>query len=147
MLGAQGLWAGRDLNRATPTTTRDLGLYGLIRKTGTHVPQWDSNPRRKDQSINFVPNYNMKLYTHIYTFYYAIQHCHIRMWCKDWWDSPQSVVQYCWHIWYRTIHPDRHLVLWFRMWTPMDTLTLYRKRCILVHQKATNMQCLYKSAR
>jgi hypothetical protein len=38
MLGAQGLWAGRDLYRATPTATRDLGLYGLIRKTGTHVP-------------------------------------------------------------------------------------------------------------
>jgi hypothetical protein len=51
MLGAQGLWAGRDLYRATPTVTRDLGLYGLIRKTGTHVPQWDSNPRRKDHQI------------------------------------------------------------------------------------------------
>jgi hypothetical protein len=40
MLGAQGLLAGRDLYRATPTATRDLGLYGLIRKTGTHVPHW-----------------------------------------------------------------------------------------------------------
>jgi hypothetical protein len=38
MLGAQGLWAGRDLYRDTPTATRDLGLYGLLRKTGTHVP-------------------------------------------------------------------------------------------------------------
>ena len=44
MLSAQGFWAGRDLYRATPTATRDLGLYGLIRKTGTHVPQWDSKP-------------------------------------------------------------------------------------------------------
>jgi hypothetical protein len=51
MLGAQGLWAGRDLYCATPTATRDLGLYGLIRKTGTHVPQWDSNPRHKDYQI------------------------------------------------------------------------------------------------
>jgi hypothetical protein len=58
MLGAQGLWAGRGLYRATPTVTRDLGLYGLIRKTGTLirktgtlVPQWDSNPRRKDYQI------------------------------------------------------------------------------------------------
>jgi hypothetical protein len=51
MLGAQGLRAGRDLYRATPTATRDLGLYGLIRKTGTYVPQWDSNPRRKDHQI------------------------------------------------------------------------------------------------
>jgi hypothetical protein len=34
-----------------PTATRDLGLYGLIRKTGTHNPQWDSNPRRKDNQI------------------------------------------------------------------------------------------------
>jgi hypothetical protein len=51
MLGVQGLWAGRDLYRATPTTTRDLGLYGLIRKTGTYVPQWNSNPWRKDHQI------------------------------------------------------------------------------------------------
>jgi hypothetical protein len=35
----------------SPTATRDLRLYGLIRKTGTHVPQWDSNPRRKDHQI------------------------------------------------------------------------------------------------
>jgi hypothetical protein len=33
MLGAQGLWAGRDLYRATPTATRDLGFSGLIRRT------------------------------------------------------------------------------------------------------------------
>jgi hypothetical protein len=34
--------------RAIPAATRDHGLYGLIRRTNTHVPQWDSNPRRKD---------------------------------------------------------------------------------------------------
>jgi hypothetical protein len=50
MLGAQGLWAGRDLYRATPTATRDLGLHGLIRKTGTHVPQWGSNPPTEGSS-------------------------------------------------------------------------------------------------
>jgi hypothetical protein len=33
MLGARGLWAGRDLYRATPTVTRDLGFSGLIRRT------------------------------------------------------------------------------------------------------------------
>jgi hypothetical protein len=33
MLGAQGLWAGRDLYRATPTVTRDLGFSGHIRRT------------------------------------------------------------------------------------------------------------------
>jgi hypothetical protein len=33
MLGAQGLWAGRDLSRATPTVTRGLGFSGLIRRT------------------------------------------------------------------------------------------------------------------
>jgi hypothetical protein len=30
MLGAQGVWAGRDLYRATPAVTRDLGFSGLI---------------------------------------------------------------------------------------------------------------------
>ena len=67
-------------------------------------PQWDSNPRCKDHSINFVPNYNMKLYVHAYILLYYIRHCHFRMWCKDWCDSLQSTVQYCWHIWYRTVH-------------------------------------------
>jgi hypothetical protein len=33
MLGAQGLWAGRDLYRATPAVTRDLCFSGLIRRT------------------------------------------------------------------------------------------------------------------
>jgi hypothetical protein len=33
MLGAQGLWAGRDLYRTTPAVTRGLGCSGLIRRT------------------------------------------------------------------------------------------------------------------
>jgi hypothetical protein len=33
MLGTQGLWAGRDLYRATPAVTRDLGFPGIIRRT------------------------------------------------------------------------------------------------------------------
>jgi hypothetical protein len=33
MLSTQGLWAGRDLYRATPAVTRDLGFSGLIRRT------------------------------------------------------------------------------------------------------------------
>jgi hypothetical protein len=33
MLGAQGLWAGRDFYRATPAVKRDLGFSGLIRRT------------------------------------------------------------------------------------------------------------------
>jgi hypothetical protein len=33
ILGAQGLRVGRDLYRATPTVTRDLGFSGLIRIT------------------------------------------------------------------------------------------------------------------
>jgi hypothetical protein len=32
-LGAQGLWAGKDLYRATPAVTRGLGFPGLIRRT------------------------------------------------------------------------------------------------------------------
>jgi hypothetical protein len=52
LLGPQGLWARRNFYRAPPTATWDLGLYSLIRKkTCIHVPQWDSNPRRKDQQI------------------------------------------------------------------------------------------------
>jgi hypothetical protein len=33
MLGAQGLWAGRDLYRATPALTCDLCFSGFIRRT------------------------------------------------------------------------------------------------------------------
>jgi hypothetical protein len=51
MLGAQGLWTGMDLYRATPIATWDLGLYGLMRKTVTYVPQLDSNPLCKDHQI------------------------------------------------------------------------------------------------
>jgi hypothetical protein len=29
MLGAQGLWAGRDLYRATPAVTGDLGFFSV----------------------------------------------------------------------------------------------------------------------
>jgi hypothetical protein len=42
MLGAQGLWAGRDLNSATPAVTRDLGFSGLIRKTAPLVASYDT---------------------------------------------------------------------------------------------------------
>jgi hypothetical protein len=34
MLGAQGLWAGMDLYRATPAVTRDLNFSGLMRSEG-----------------------------------------------------------------------------------------------------------------
>jgi hypothetical protein len=33
MLGAQGVWAGRNLYRATPAVKRDLSFSGLIRRT------------------------------------------------------------------------------------------------------------------
>jgi hypothetical protein len=33
MIGAQGLWARRDLCRATPAVTRGLGFSGLIQRT------------------------------------------------------------------------------------------------------------------
>jgi hypothetical protein len=33
MLGAQGLWAGRDLSRVTPAVKRDLGFSSLNRRT------------------------------------------------------------------------------------------------------------------
>jgi hypothetical protein len=37
--------------------TRDLGLFGLIRRTGTHVSQWDSNRGRKDHQGPGSQNY------------------------------------------------------------------------------------------
>ena len=51
MFGAQGLWVGRDLFPATSIVTWDLGFYGLIQKTSTHVPQWDFDPLCKDHQI------------------------------------------------------------------------------------------------
>jgi hypothetical protein len=50
MLGAHGLWAGRDLYRATSVVTRDLGFFGLIpfsRLFTTYKKIWKiySNPR------------------------------------------------------------------------------------------------------
>jgi hypothetical protein len=42
MLGAQGLWAGRDLYHATPAVTLDLGFSGLIRRTTHLVTPYDT---------------------------------------------------------------------------------------------------------
>jgi hypothetical protein len=53
-LALMALIAARDLLPATPTVTRDLGLYYLIRKTSTHVLLWDSNPRDKDCLANLT---------------------------------------------------------------------------------------------
>jgi hypothetical protein len=52
MLGAQGIWAGRDLYRATPAVTRDLGFSGLLGRIAPisrllrHMGMWRifSNP-------------------------------------------------------------------------------------------------------
>jgi hypothetical protein len=47
------------------TANWDLGLYGLIRKTCTHVPQWDSNRERKDHHVGgiLVSMIDMKIYS------------------------------------------------------------------------------------
>jgi hypothetical protein len=36
-LGAQGLWSGRDLYRATPVVTRDLGFFRSLSKGSPHL--------------------------------------------------------------------------------------------------------------
>jgi hypothetical protein len=41
--------------RATTFAIRDFGLYGLIRRTGTHVQQWDLNRGCKDHQILALP--------------------------------------------------------------------------------------------
>jgi hypothetical protein len=42
LLSAQGLWAGRDLYRATPAVTRDLGFSGLIEGPPHSVASYDT---------------------------------------------------------------------------------------------------------
>jgi hypothetical protein len=42
MLGAQGLWAGRDLYHAIPAVTQSLGFSGLIRRTTSLVASYDT---------------------------------------------------------------------------------------------------------
>jgi hypothetical protein len=41
VFGAQGLWRVRDLYRATPAVTRDLGFCGLIRSVASYDTQGD----------------------------------------------------------------------------------------------------------
>jgi hypothetical protein len=48
MFGAQGLWAGKDLYRATPAVTRDLGFSGLIRRTAPFSRLYDTRGDVKD---------------------------------------------------------------------------------------------------
>jgi hypothetical protein len=53
MLGAEGLWTGRDLYRATPAVARDLSFSGLNRSTPiwlpltTHKVMWKIYSNRK----------------------------------------------------------------------------------------------------
>jgi hypothetical protein len=42
LLGAQGLWAGRDLYRAIPAVNGDLSFPGLIRRTAPLVASYDA---------------------------------------------------------------------------------------------------------
>jgi hypothetical protein len=48
MLGAQGLWAERDLYLATPTVTRDLGFSGLIWRPPHSVASDDTHGNAED---------------------------------------------------------------------------------------------------
>ena len=49
-----GLWAGRDLYRATPALTRDLGLHGIIRRTAP-PPRFVASDDSGSQRENFTP--------------------------------------------------------------------------------------------
>jgi hypothetical protein len=48
MLGAQGLWTGRDLYRATPTVTRGLGFSCLFRRTAPLSHSYDTQGDAED---------------------------------------------------------------------------------------------------
>jgi hypothetical protein len=54
MLGAQGLWAGRDLYRATPAVTRDLSFSGLIRRTAPFSRLLPGSSRIVDSSCKIA---------------------------------------------------------------------------------------------
>jgi hypothetical protein len=77
MLGAQGLWAGRDLYRATPAITRGLGFYGLIEgrllrhKRGCgwynpdpHRDKWFST----SEKVIFALGYRFEKFIHCFLF-------------------------------------------------------------------------------
>jgi hypothetical protein len=71
--GIKWILAVKVLFRATPTATRDLGLYCVIRRTGIPVRQWDSNRGRKDQQIFEPPLRHAGLhYIHQYIFITSI---------------------------------------------------------------------------
>jgi hypothetical protein len=58
MFGAQGLWAGRDLYRATPAVTRDLGFSRSHPKDRPHsVASYET---RGDMEDLFLPHSSMK---------------------------------------------------------------------------------------
>jgi hypothetical protein len=50
---------------ATPTATQDLGLCGLIRRTGTHIPvisQWDSQPETQVNTMGMFNTTGVTIY-------------------------------------------------------------------------------------
>jgi phage FluMu protein Com len=62
MLGAQGLWAGRDLYLATPAVTRDLGFSGLIRMAACSIPLKTQNGVWR---IYFCPDSHGSPFSHL----------------------------------------------------------------------------------
>jgi hypothetical protein len=56
---------------AKPTSTRDLGVYDLIWRTVTHIPQWDSKYSFDNKTIRLKEIYcstvqiSFKLYTYL----------------------------------------------------------------------------------
>jgi hypothetical protein len=69
MLGAQGLWEGRDLYLATPAVTRGLGFSGLIRRTApipSPLTTWGCRGSIFEEvsEINMFPYKSMVLFWH-----------------------------------------------------------------------------------
>jgi hypothetical protein len=66
MLDAQGLWAGRDLNRATPAVTRALAFLGLIWSEVKY--SWAGRKTVNNQSINLTTHKGVwKIYSNLYS--------------------------------------------------------------------------------
>jgi hypothetical protein len=96
MLGAQGLWAGRDLYRATPAVTRDLGFSGLIWRTapfsrllrhtrgcGGSILTRILTGVYQLETVGFIP-VTVLLHFHDRYFIYNIQHAY---WYLEWYLS------------------------------------------------------------
>jgi hypothetical protein len=121
MLGAQGLWAGRDLYCATPDVTQDLGFSSLIRRTapfsrlsrhtrgcggsiltriltGDHLRMYNTNKKKSMPGLIYIFFGHIFIVNYINNKFPKYQEFVDLLWCSKLYLSMPGLIYIFWHI-------------------------------------------------